>query len=102
MDRIYGEAQLTAVAWMYGPDANHPADIEFVSVVYAEDGRVVAELEGQRMEVRVAPDAYESATGDDFPADSSDLSGSPRGASWDDESQDALVQRYPALAARFR
>ena len=50
----------------------------------------------------VAPDAYESASGDDFPADSSDLSGSPRGEPWDDESQDALVQRYPALAARFR
>jgi hypothetical protein len=50
----------------------------------------------------VAPDAYQTATGDDFPADSSDLSGSPRGEPWDDESQDALVQRYPALAARFR
>ena len=50
----------------------------------------------------VAPDAYESATSDDFPADSSDLSGLPRGGSWDDESQDALVQRFPALAARFR
>ena len=50
----------------------------------------------------VAPDAYESAAGDDFPADSSDLSGDPRGEPWDDESQDALVRRYPALAARFR
>jgi hypothetical protein len=50
----------------------------------------------------VAPDAYESATGDDFPGDSSDLSGSPRGEPWDDESQDTLVKRYPALAARFR
>ena len=50
----------------------------------------------------VAPDAYETATGDDFPADFSDLSGSPRGEPWDDESQEALVQRYPALAARFR
>jgi hypothetical protein len=50
----------------------------------------------------VAPDAYQTATGDDFPADSSDLSGSPRGEPWDDESQDTLVQRYPALAARFR
>jgi Protein of unknown function (DUF4240) len=50
----------------------------------------------------VAPDAYESATGEDFPADDSDLSGNPRGEAWDDEEQDALVQRYPALAARFR
>jgi Protein of unknown function (DUF4240) len=50
----------------------------------------------------VAPDAYQSATGDDFPADSSDLSGGPGGERWDDESQETLVQRYPALAARFR
>jgi uncharacterized protein DUF4240 len=50
----------------------------------------------------VAPDAYQTATGDDFPADSSDLSGSPRGEPWDDGSQEMLVQRYPALAARFR
>ena len=50
----------------------------------------------------VAPDAYETATGDDFPADSSDLSGRPRGEAWDDEAQESLVQRYPALAARFR
>ncbi len=50
----------------------------------------------------VAPDAFQTATGDDFPADSSDLSGRPRGEPWDDESQDALVHRYPALAARFR
>jgi hypothetical protein len=50
----------------------------------------------------VAPDAYQTASGDDFPADSSDLSGSPRGEPWDDESQETLVKRYPALAARFR
>ena len=50
----------------------------------------------------VAPDAYQTATGDDFPADSSDLSGSPRGEPWDDEQAETLVQRYPALAARFR
>jgi hypothetical protein len=50
----------------------------------------------------VAPDAYQTATGDDFPADSSDLSGNPRGEAWDDDSSEALVQRYPALAARFR
>jgi Protein of unknown function (DUF4240) len=50
----------------------------------------------------VAPDAYQSASGDDFPADSSDLSGNPRGEPWDDDSQETLIQRYPALAARFR
>lgn len=50
----------------------------------------------------VAPDAYENATGEDIPTDDSDLSGNPRGEPWDDEAQDALVQRYPALAARFR
>ena len=50
----------------------------------------------------VAPDAYESATGEDIPTDDSDLSGNPSGQPWDDEDQDALVQRYPALAARFR
>lgn len=50
----------------------------------------------------VAPDAYESATGEDFPADDSDLSGDPSGEPWDDENQEALVQRYPALAAKFR
>jgi hypothetical protein len=50
----------------------------------------------------VAPDAYQTATGDDLPADSSDLSGRPRGEAWDDASQETLVHRYPALAARFR
>ena len=50
----------------------------------------------------VAPDAYQGVTGEDIPGDSSDLSGRPRGKPWDDESQEALVQRYPALAARFR
>jgi hypothetical protein len=50
----------------------------------------------------VAPDAYESATGEDIPTDDSDLSGNPRGKPWDDKDQDALVQRYPALAAKFR
>jgi uncharacterized protein DUF4240 len=50
----------------------------------------------------VAADAYESATGEDIPAEDSDLSGDPRGQPWDDESQEALVQRYPRLAARFR
>ena len=50
----------------------------------------------------VAPDAYQSATGEDVPAEDSDLSGDPRGEPWDDEDQEALVQRYPALVARFR
>jgi hypothetical protein len=50
----------------------------------------------------VAPDAYASVTGEDFPLDDSDLSGSPRGASWDSENEGALIARYPKLAARFR
>jgi hypothetical protein len=50
----------------------------------------------------VAPDAYESVTGDDIPGDSSDLSGDPRGTPWDDDHAEALVQRYPRLAGRFR
>jgi Protein of unknown function (DUF4240) len=50
----------------------------------------------------VAPDAYESAADEDIPVDDSDLSGDPRGEPWDDEDQEALVQRYPSLAARFR
>lgn len=50
----------------------------------------------------VAGDAYERATGEDIPADDSDLSGDPRGEPWDDEDQETLVQRYPRLASRFR
>ena len=50
----------------------------------------------------VAGDAYEEAAGEDIPVDDSDLSGDPRGEPWDDEDQDALVQRYPRLADRFR
>jgi Protein of unknown function (DUF4240) len=50
----------------------------------------------------VAPEAYEDVTGEDIPSGDSDLSGRPRGEEWDDEQQDALVQRYPVLAARFR
>jgi hypothetical protein len=50
----------------------------------------------------VAPDAYGSATGEDFPLDDSDVEGDPRGEPWDDEDVEALVQRYPALAERFR
>jgi hypothetical protein len=50
----------------------------------------------------VAADAYENATGKDIPDDESDQSGDPRGEAWDDEDQEALIQRYPHLAARFR
>ena len=50
----------------------------------------------------VAPDAYQSVTGEDIPGDSSDLSGNPRGTPWDDDQAEVLVQRYPRLAARFR
>ena len=50
----------------------------------------------------VAGDAYSSATGEDIPADDSDLSGDPHGEPWDDEDQEALMQRYPRLAERFR
>jgi hypothetical protein len=49
-----------------------------------------------------APEAYSSATGSDFPVDSSDLSGPPRGTPLDDDDEAALVHRYPQLAARFR
>jgi hypothetical protein len=50
----------------------------------------------------VAPEAYQDVAGEDIPSGDSDLSGRPRGQEWDDEEQDALVRRYPALAARFR
>jgi Protein of unknown function (DUF4240) len=49
-----------------------------------------------------APEAYEDAAGEDLPAGDSEPSGDPRGEPWDDEQQDELVQRYPALAERFR
>jgi Protein of unknown function (DUF4240) len=49
----------------------------------------------------VAPDAYSSATGHDFPGDDADLSGRPAGEAVD-FSGDALRRRYPRLAARFR
>jgi len=52
--------------------------------------------------VNVAPDAYSSATGDDFPLDDSDLSGEPSGTPFDDNDAAGLAERYPALAARFR
>ena len=50
----------------------------------------------------VAPDAYQGVSGEDLPGNSSDLSGNPRGTPWDDDQIEALVQRYPRLAARFR
>jgi Protein of unknown function (DUF4240) len=49
----------------------------------------------------VAPDAYSSATGDDFPMDDSDLSGPPRGTPFDENDTASLARRYPTLAARF-
>jgi hypothetical protein len=50
----------------------------------------------------VAPDAYSSVTGNDFPLDSSDLSGSPAGTPFNENDTAGLAQRYPKLAARFR
>jgi hypothetical protein len=49
----------------------------------------------------VAPEAYESVTGDDYPPRDSDLSGEPGGPRVD-TTADALRQMYPRLAARFR
>jgi Protein of unknown function (DUF4240) len=49
----------------------------------------------------VAPDAYASVTGDDFPLDDSDLSGRPKGTPLNLDGT-ALRGRYPRLAARFR
>jgi hypothetical protein len=50
----------------------------------------------------VAPDAYSSVTGNDFPLDDSDLSGRPRGTAFDENDAAGLARRYPRLAARFR
>jgi len=50
----------------------------------------------------VAPDAYSGVTGNDFPGDDSDLSGSPRGTPLDEDDEGGLARRYPKLAARFR
>jgi hypothetical protein len=50
----------------------------------------------------VAPDAYSSVTGNDFPLDDSDLSGRPRGAPFNENDAAGLARRYPRLAARFR
>jgi Protein of unknown function (DUF4240) len=49
----------------------------------------------------VAPDAYASKTGNDFPLDDSDLSGPPAGRRLNLNRQ-TLGARYPRLAARFR
>jgi hypothetical protein len=50
----------------------------------------------------VAPDAYSSVTGNDFPLDDSDFSGRPRGKPFDDNDEAGLARRYPRLAERFR
>ena len=50
----------------------------------------------------VAPDAYSSVTSDDFPFDTSDLSGRPSGTPFDENDAAGLARRYPRLAARFR
>lgn len=50
----------------------------------------------------VAPDAYSSVTGGDFPLDDSDLSGPPRGTPFNENDAAGLARRYPRLAARFR
>ncbi len=50
----------------------------------------------------VAPDAYSSVTGGDFPLDDSDLSGPLRGTPIDENDTAGLLRRYPRLAARFR
>jgi Protein of unknown function (DUF4240) len=49
----------------------------------------------------VAPDAYSSVTGNDFPYDEEDVSGPPAGRRVD-LSGPLLRRRYPRLAARFR
>jgi hypothetical protein len=50
----------------------------------------------------VAPDAYSSVTGGDFPLDDSDLSGRPSGTPFSENDAAGLAHRYPRLAARFR
>jgi hypothetical protein len=49
----------------------------------------------------VAPDAYASVTGNDFPLDDSDLSGPPAGRPLSLDGP-GLQRLYPRLAARFR
>jgi hypothetical protein len=50
----------------------------------------------------VAPDAYSSVTGNDFPFDDSDLEGPLAGTPVEVDDSVALSRRYPQLAARFR
>jgi hypothetical protein len=50
----------------------------------------------------MAPDAFSMATDGDFPYDTDDLSGTPRGVPWSDSQEQAVVNRYPRLASRFR
>jgi hypothetical protein len=50
----------------------------------------------------MAPDAFRMATDSDFPLDTSDLSGTPRGVPWSESQLQALLRRYPRLASRFR
>jgi hypothetical protein len=58
--------------------------------------------DGRECQDNVAPDAYSSVTGNDFPLDDSDLSGRPCGTSFNDNDEAGLARRYPRLAARFR
>jgi hypothetical protein len=50
----------------------------------------------------MAPDAWSMATDSDFPLDTSDLSGTPRGVRWSDNQVPALLHRYPQLTSKFR
>jgi hypothetical protein len=50
----------------------------------------------------VAPDAYSSRTGNDFPGDDEDLSGPPRGTPFNENDMAGLQRRYPQLFAKFR
>lgn len=61
-----------------------------------------AETGGWENAEDVAPDAYSSVTGNDFPLDDSDLSSPPRGTPFDENDTAGLARRYPRLAARFR
>jgi hypothetical protein len=49
-----------------------------------------------------ASDAYSSVTSNDFPLDTSDLSGTPRGTRFDENDIASVKRRCPRLAARFR
>jgi hypothetical protein len=50
----------------------------------------------------VAAEAYSSVTGNDAPFEDSELGDKPLGRRWDDGDVEALLARYPRLAARFR